>query len=467
MATTTSSIFDNDGSLERILVNEGDNIVDNQNHSLNFHAVTQLDSLGKSISFDADYFTFESENGRDFFNEEFNPAGVSQGINSAALNISNQEIENFSSKIDVDFPLNWVNLSYGVKASFTNTNSDVLYYDKTSGAEVLDPNRSNAFQYSEDVLAGYISGNTALSEKIQMQFGLRLEDTKTKGVNEELDQEISNKYTKLFPTFYLSYTKDDNNNFALTYGRRIERPNFKNLNPFRFYINTNSYSVGNPFLQPSFSHNIELSHIYKRKVNSSVFLSITSDGSGTVFTTDADDQTQIITRENYYKQYNYGLKESFSLTKLSWLKSQNSINVLGYHTEFTKDFGTTPKNGVQIYLTTNNTITLSDKTGLQVNSFYSSQHDRGLFSVGEMFDLSLGLQHNFTDSLTMSLLFSDVFNTASLNNYVSSVNGIEQIYRQNESSRNARISLSYEFGNKKVNVKKRRFGNDEEQKRSN
>ena len=467
MATTTSYIFDNDDNLEQTLVNKGDNMVDNQNHSLNFHAITQLDSLGKSISFDADYFTFDSENSRDFFNEEFNTAGVSQGINSAALNISNQEIENFSSKIDVEFPLDKIKLSYGVKASFTNTNSDVLYYDKTSGSEVLDPNRSNEFQYREDVLAGYISGNTKLSEKIQMQFGLRLENTKTKGVNEELDQEVSTKYTKLFPTLYLSYAKDDNNNFALTYGRRINRPNFRNLNPFRFYINANSYSVGNPFLQPSFSHNIELSHMYKRKVNSSVFLSITSDGSGTVFTTDANDQTQIITRENYYKQYNYGLKESFSFTKLSWLKSQNSINVLGYHTEFTKDFGTTPKNGVQIYLTTNNTIPLSDKTGLQINSYYSSQHDRGLFSVGEMFDLSLGLQHNFTDSLTMSLLFSDVFNTASLNNYVSSVNGIEQIYRQNESSRNARISLSYEFGNKKVNVKNRNFGNSEEQKRSN
>lgn len=467
IATTTSSIFDNDRNLERTLINEGDNIVNNQNHNLNFHLITQLDSLGKSINFDADYFTFDSKNSRDFINEEFDPSGVSQGINTAALNISNQQIENFSSKIDVNFPLNWVNLSYGVKASFTNTNSNVLYFDKTSGSEVLDPNRSNVFQYSEDVLAGYISGNTKLSEKIQMQFGLRLEDTKTKGVNEELSQETSNDYTKLFPTFYLSYAMNDINNFGLTYGRRIDRPNFKDLNPFRFYINANSYTVGNPFLQPSFSHNIEFSHSYKRKINSSVFLSITSEGSGTVFTSDPDEQTQIITNENYYKQYNYGLKERFSFTKLSWLKSQNSVNLLAYYTEFTKDFGTRPKNGVQILLTSNNTIPLSDRTKLQVNSYYSTQHNRGLFSVGEQFDLSFGLQHNFTESLTMSLLVSDVFNTAALNNFVSSVNGVEQIYRQNTSSRNARISLSYDFGNKKINVKNRSFGNDDEQKRSN
>ncbi len=467
IGTTTSSIFNNANNLEKRLVNKGDNIVDNKNHSLNFHVITQLDSLGKGISFDADYFTFNSENSRDFFTVEFDNSGNSKGINDAALNIANQKIENFSSKIDVDFPLKKVNLSYGIKASFTKTKSDVLYYNTISGLAVLDPNRSNEFNYQEDVLAGYISGNTNLSERLKMQFGLRLEDTKTRGINAEMNQETTNKYTKLFPTIYFSYAKNKNNNFGFSYGRRINRPNFRNLNPFRFYINTNSYSVGNPFLQPSFSDNFEFSHVYKNKLNSSVFLGITTDGSGTVFTSDAENQTQIITRENYYKQYNYGVTESFSLNKLAWFKSDNSINLLGYYTKFTKNFGAKPKNGVQVYLTSNNTFSLSEKTKLQINSYYSSQHNRGLFSVGEMFDLSFGVQHNFKNNLKMSLLFSDVFNTASLNNYVSTINGIEQIYRQNESSRNVRISLSYDFGNKKVNVKNRKFGNDDEQKRSN
>jgi outer membrane receptor protein involved in Fe transport len=465
--TTTSTIFDNENSLEKILINQGDSNVNNTNHSLNFHAVTQLDSLGKNISVDADYFTFNSENSRDFFTEEFNNTGVSQGINSSALNIANQEIENFTSKIDVDFPIKKIDVSYGIKASFTKTKSDVLYFDTLSGSAVLDPNRSNEFDYQEDVLAGYISGNTNLSEKLKMQFGLRLEDTKTKGINAEMNEETTNKYTKLFPTLYFSYELNDNNDFGFSYGRRINRPNFRSLNPFRFYINSNSYSVGNPFLQPSFSDNFELSHSYKKNLTSKVFLSSTTDGSGTVFTSDAQNQTQIITRENYYNQYNYGLTESFSFNRIRWFKSENSINLLGYYTTFTKDFGATPKNGVQVYITSNNTFSLSEKTKLQVNSYYSSQHNRGLFSVGEMFDLSFGLQHSFKNNLKLSVLVSDVFNTASLKDYVSTINGIEQIYRQNESSRNVRVSLSYDFGNKKVNVKNRNFGNDDEQRRSN
>ena len=464
---TTSSIFDTKNDLEKTLINQGDNIVDTKNHTLNFHLVTQLDSLGKNISFDADYFTFDSENSRDFFTEEFNSSGNSEGINSAALNIANQAIENFSAKIDVEFPLEKVNLSYGVKASFTNTKSDVLYFDTLSGSQVIDPNRSNAFDYQEDVLSGYISGNTQVSKKLEMQFGLRLEDTKTKGLNAEMNEETINNYTKLFPSLYFSYAKNDDNNFGFSYGRRINRPNFRNLNPFRFYINDRSYSVGNPFLQPSFSDNIEFSHLYKKNLNTSVFLNITTNGSGPVFTSDSKNQTQIITKENYFKQYNYGLTESFSFRKSRWFKSQNSINILGYYTKFIQDFGSAPKNGMQLYLTSNNTFSLSENTKLQVNYWYSSQHNRGLFSLGEMFDLSLGLQHDFKNNIKISLLFSDVFKTSGLNNYNSRVNGIEQVYRQNESTRNFRVSLSYNFGNKKITVKDRGFGNDDERRRSN
>ena len=103
MGTTTSSIFDTDDKLERRLINQGDNRINTKNHTLNFHLLTALDSLGKSISFDADYFTFDSENSRDFFTEEYNNSGNLKAINSAALNISNQAIENFSAKIDVAF----------------------------------------------------------------------------------------------------------------------------------------------------------------------------------------------------------------------------------------------------------------------------------------------------------------------------------------------------------------------------
>ena len=115
-------------------------------------------------------------------------------------------------------------------------------------------------------------------------------------------------------------------------------------------------------------------------------------------------------------------------------------------TKLTRDFDATIRNGIQFYLESNNTFSLSETSKLQLNSWYSSRHDSGLFSVGEILHVSLGFQHHFTKSnIKLSMLFSDIFNTGSLQAYSSTVNGIDQNYRQNESSRNFRISLSYDF----------------------
>ncbi|RCS25956.1 TonB-dependent receptor [Polaribacter sp. WD7] len=464
---TTSKIFDTNNIFERSQENHAQNEVENNNHSANFHIISKLNDLGKQISFDADYFTFTSDRTLDYFTEQLDIDGNSQGISSSALNIANQKIENFSSQIDIDVPLKKVNLSYGTKVSFTNTNSGVLFFDTTSGMEVLDPNQSTDFKYEENVLAAYFSGNSKLNDKLTMQFGLRFEDTKTIGISTDTNQENINNYSKFFPTLYLSYTKNENNNFNFSYGKRINRPNFRDLNPFRFYINDNSYSVGNPFLQPSFSDNFEISHLYKNNFNTSFSLNITTDGFGVFFNTDIINQDQIVTRENYFKKYIYTLQESFSYSKISWFKSQNSINVLAYITELTKDIDAEVNNGIQFYAESNNTFFLNKSTKLQANAWYSSFHNDGLFSIGQLFHLSFGLQHDFKNNLKLSMLFSDVLNTGSLRDYNSTVNGIEQSYSQNASSRNFRISLSYNFGNKKVKVKNRRFGNDDEQRRSN
>jgi hypothetical protein len=141
--------------------------------------------------------------------------------------------------------------------------------------------------------------------------------------------------------------------------------------------------------------------------------------------------------------------------------------LLAYITELTQNNNAEVNDGIQFYAESNNTFIVSKHTKLQANAWYSSFHNDGLFSVGEMFHLSFGVQHDFKNNIKLSMLFSDVLNIGSLNNYDSTVNNIDQSYRQNQSSRNFRISLSYDFGNKKVNVKNRDFGNDDEQKRSN
>ncbi|CAL2079498.1 TonB-dependent receptor domain-containing protein [Tenacibaculum sp. 190524A05c] len=467
ISSVVSNVFDLSGNLDRVIKNTGENTVNTRNHNVNFYAETKLDTLGRSISFNADYFTYKSDNDRDFITEAFDNSGNSMGITSGGLNMTDQKIENFSSKIDVNYPIDKVQLSFGAKTSNTKINSGVQFFNTLSGSPVLDITNSNDFMYEENNIAGYVSSNFNISEKTKVQLGVRVENTNTLGVSVQTNESNRNNFTQVFPTAYISYKKNDNNTFNFSYGRRIERPRFSDLNPFKIFINDNSFSEGNPFLNPSFMDGFEFTHSYKRKLNSSVFLNVTTNGFGVIFTSDPVEETQIVTRDNYITQYNYGISENYSSSPFSWWESQNSFNVIGYYSKFEKNIGAAPRNGLQLRVATNNTFSVGEKSKLIVNSWYSSPFNGGLYRLGGMYNLSIGYQQSFKNNFKLSVFANDVFNTSAVNNLESVVDGVRQVYGQNYSTRNLVLSLSYSFGNNKIKVNKRNFGNDEEQGRSN
>jgi len=455
-------------TLDSLLINTGIRKLNGNSHSYNAHLVSVLDTLHRKVSFDIDYFTYSSTINNRFTADIFLPDMEFLNTNQSAQNVSNRNIDNRSLKIDMEHPLKFANLSYGAKFSFIDSNGDIKYYNIIAPSPVLDPGRSNSFAYKESNQAAYVSGSKEISSKLSLQIGLRVEYTQTDGYSETLNQTNKNSYIKVFPTVYLSYKRNETHNFLINYGRRINRPDFGLLNPFRSYINSNSYAEGNPFLQPSFSDNFDFTHVYKGKLRTNIYLNITNNGFGPVFSSNPETNTLILTRQNYYKEYAYGAGEIYSFNITKWWQSQNTLYVLGSKTGFINGLDAVAKNSIQLYLSTNNTFSLSQSTRLQTDYFYSSPVKRGLYEIGYQSGLNLSLRQGFLqDKLQLSVLVNDVFNQAYLKNYTSVVNGIRQVYNENNSSRYFRLSLTFNFGNNKINVRQRDFGNDEERKRSN
>ena len=439
-----------------------------KNQTYNAHLITKLDPKNRKLSFDVDYFNYNSKFDREFIANNYLADGTFVDVNQSGRNISNQDIDNLSFKADMEHPLETLNLSYGAKASFTNSTSDVLYYDTITGTPILDPSQSNRFKYTENNQAIYINGDKKINEKWNLQLGLRLENTQTNGFSETLNQETINNYLKLFPTVFASYKKNENNSFSLNYGKRINRPRFDLLNPFRIYISSNSYSEGNPFLKPSFSDNFEFAHSYKEILRTSVFVNVITDGYGILFTSNPETSTQIITRDNYFKSLNYGIGENYSASFAKWWQSENSVYFLGAKTEFIKDINATPANSLQIDFSTNNTFVLGKTTKLQIDFSYTTPYKSGLYEIGYASSFDIGLKQDlFNKTMQIAFLANDIFNTSYLKNFTSVVNGVKQVYSNNESNRFVRLSVVYNFGNKKINVKERNFGNQEEGKRAN
>ncbi|QNK63984.1 TonB-dependent receptor [Pedobacter sp. PAMC26386] len=464
---TTIKIRNSANQVDSLLINNGNNKLSNTSQTYNAHMVTQLDTSGKKLSVDLDYFTYNSRIDNNFITKTFLPDMDFLNTNQAARNLSAQDIKNSSVKIDMEHPLKFMNLSYGTKLSFIQSKADITYYNTITGDAVLDPNKSNRFEYKENNQAVYVNGIKNFNSKFSLQLGLRLENIQTSGYSSTLAQETRNNYLKLFPTVYLSYKSNENNSFLFNYGRRINRPVFRDLNPFRSYLNSKSYSEGNPFLQPSYNDNFDLTYVYKGNLRTNLFFNLTTDGFGVIFNSDPKTNIQIISRQNYYKEYYYGIGESYTLNISSWWQSQNQGYLLGSKTIFNSAVNATPKNSKQLYVTSNNTFSLGTATKIQVDYFYTSAVKRGLYEVGQLSGLNVGIKQSMLkNKLQLSLLVNDVFNTAYLKGYTSVVNGIKQVYGQNDKNRSFRLALTYSFGNDKINVKQRNFGNEEERKRT-
>ncbi|WP_426328759.1 hypothetical protein [Pedobacter sp. R-06] len=70
--------------------------------------------------------------------------------------------------------------------------------------------------------------------------------------------------------------------------------------------------------------------------------------------------------------------------------------------------------------------------------------------------------------ITVSLLNNPIFYLYALSIcYSDLVNGIKQVYNENNSSRYFRLTLVYNFGNSAIKIKQRDFGNDDERRRTN
>lgn len=189
-------------------------------------------------------------------------------------------------------------LEFGAKSTFRNIANNFLVEENGNDGWVTLEGLSNDFSYIENVHAVYASmGNK--KEKFSYNFGLRAELTDLKT---ELKQtgEINDRdpYINLFPSAHLGYEFEDGNSFQVSYSRRIQRPRFRDLNPFFSFSDDRFISTGNPDLNPMYTNSFEIGHIkhwdktsfgsslYYRHTNDAIEKIITvNDESGVVFTT--------------------------------------------------------------------------------------------------------------------------------------------------------------------------------------
>ncbi len=167
--------------------------------------------------------------------------------------------------INVDFtnPLSEkIKLETGAKVTFQRIqgNTDAYSYQPSSAAYVYDNYLSNSLTYSRNIYAAYASLAFPLMKIVDVKIGTRYERTENSASFS--NQPVPNLpgYNTLVPSFYLSRKLNERNTIKFTYTKRIERPDYRELNPFINTSDPKNLSTGNPYLQPEVGERYEIGY---------------------------------------------------------------------------------------------------------------------------------------------------------------------------------------------------------------
>lgn len=146
-------------------------------------------------------------------------------------------------------------ISMGISENFNKSNG--LSYEDTLLSEkkgyVLDSMRVKDNLSLANSLETYLSlrhsfGNFTISLGCRFQF----KQVDYQIINSPKDN-VKGNYPGLFPSLHMSYRTKSMHNFRVSYTRRISYPNPSQLSTFIHY-DEESFSLGNPLLEPTYSH---------------------------------------------------------------------------------------------------------------------------------------------------------------------------------------------------------------------
>ncbi|PPK88713.1 outer membrane receptor protein involved in Fe transport [Neolewinella xylanilytica] len=445
-------------------------VFDDGDHNLNTFNVNYNFAIGAghNLNLDLDYGRYRHANVIDQPNRYFSPGGQLLSVSDNSFDTP-IDITIHTARLDYNLPIGKGAASAGAKYSGVETSNTFLFYQGLSGDRTLIAERSNLFHYDESVFAGYLSYGGQLSESVSFSAGVRMEVTDAAGTLTAVETgrsepSVDFNYVSFFPNAGLTYSTPDGNTINLRYGRRINRPDYSSLNPFRVQLNELSYRRGNPFLQPEKVNNVELGYVLGGRYNFKLAYSRTDDQVAQLFS--PDDSIALAgfeTYDNLARQTVVNFTASAPIQITAWWRSY--LNASAGYISNEADYGEGGIVDIDLFnyrFYNQNTFTLpAGFTGEITGQYIGPGVGGGIFVYDGFGVVNLGLQRRLlADKLTAKLTVSDIFYTSIINGE-SNFNGLIAQGRVAQDTRRVGLSLSYNFGNQKVKVRSRDTGLDE------
>ncbi len=415
------------------------------NYTGNIHYLGKLDTAGTTLSADIDLVRITNRGYANSYNNFIDLTGAKPDSLDFLYTQTPGNYDIFAAKVDYSSPYaKGKKFELGAKASRVKSDSDSRFYFNNAEALVLDPRRTNHFLYDENIYAAYINWSGKLSERYSVQAGLRGEHTISTGESLTTGQKTNREYFNLFPSVFVQQKLSENYQVNYSYSRRLQRPNYGNLNPFLAYRDPYTYWQGNPYLRPQYTHAISITQTYKKDYSLAFTYQIIKDNMAELALLDVARMTTVYTIGNVDDAYNLSLSANAPFRIMKNWDTQNTflVSYNKYKVMINQEMATNDQ--VHYMAQSNHNILLPRNLKLEVNAGYRGPGAYGIYIVDSQWWVNLGVKRSFlNDKLDVTLNANDIFKgmRIKISTVGRNVHEFDQYFR----ARSVGINLRYNF----------------------
>lgn len=436
-----------------------------RNATANLNFKHTFDTTGREISVDVDYARFNNLHDQNYDIRNLNGTGTVLGKPYREIGDFDTGINIYSAKLDYTHPLGKKGkLEAGLKSSLVDSDNDMKFFQKEGEAQPTPvPGRTNHFIYKENINAAYLNFQRQFG-KTSLQTGLRLEHWHAEGNQVTTNQTFVRDSIQLFPSVFLQHEFSKKYQMGLSYSRRIDRPDYEDLNPFLFFLDPYTFQQGNPYLRPQITNNFEWTHTILEAINITINYGKTRNLMSEVLDQNDALLTTFVRKDNYGFRENYGVALSAPIPVAKWWMSNLYVNVFRNHFNG-RLLGADFDQGItSMTANVQNNFRLPKGWSAELSGFYMSGFMEGMMVGRPMGQVSVGVQKQVLNKRgTIRFNVRDIFWQQQFRGTVRYQN-LDVVIRQRNESRVANLSFTYRFGNSKVQAARQRQTGLEDEK---
>lgn len=356
-------------------------------------------------------------------------------------------------------------LRTGLKYSHNNMYNDVVY-QALQQEQWNDLEQRNYINwYDENIGALYLLFSTKFRNSISLAVGMRGEYTHANLSNNKVENDTKQTYFSFFPNVNLSVPLNEkaSHTLALSYSRKISRPSFSDLNPYRIPLSEYAFAEGNAYLKPTYINDCSLAWIIAQKYVLTLGAQFIQDQISQLSSVDTNDPDVILYRkENVPRMNFYYANITLPVNIFKWWRANVNLNF--EHLDQELDGEKQSKNSFNGDMT--NTFTLWGNWYFDLKGYYVSSLLVGNYRALPMFRIDAALKRSFSDNrFTVSLNLDDIFNSQKMT-VLTEASGMHNRSFMRTGYRMLGLSFRYNFkAGKSVKVKNLESGAKEEKSR--